>query len=194
MRYLIALTLYSLNILLIIVLLFYYYKKIEGLWPPHSLRNFILGWAWYILIYFIGVWLYIIEVQIKGFAGNIIQITLGICMIIAGSTIMIWAFTVFRSLRRVSGAKIDRLIIIGPYRYVRNPQYLGTILILLGLAVLHNSLLIFGFALLQSITYYLLALMEERELEKRFGDSYRRYMYMVPRFIPRLRKEVRRDD
>lgn len=54
--------------------------------------------------------------------------------------------------------EIINLITWDPYKYVRNPQYIGAILILLGLTILHGSVLIFGFTLLQIITFYLLSL------------------------------------
>lgn len=186
MRQHIALVLYVLNALLIIVLLISYHRDVKGLWPPNSRRNFVIGWSWYISLYAVGIWLYVIEVQVMGLANNILLLSMGTVMLIIGTFIITWAFSAFRSIKKISGAEINNLITLGPYHYVRNPQYLGTILILLGLAALHNSLLILGFALLQIGTFYLLALLEERELERRFGEVYIEYKHMVPRFIPRL--------
>jgi len=78
----------------------------------------------------------------------------------------------------------------GPYRYVRNPMMLGFFLYLLGWAFLFNK----GGAFLAAavIIAFLLAevkIIEEPELEKRFGDAYREYKKETPFIFPKLRKE-----
>ena len=81
----------------------------------------------------------------------------------------------------------------GPYRYVRNPMILGFSLYLLGWAFLFNK----GGAFLAAavIIAFLLAevkIIEEPELEKRFGDAYREYKKETPFMFPkwRSRKQV----
>jgi protein-S-isoprenylcysteine O-methyltransferase Ste14 len=78
----------------------------------------------------------------------------------------------------------------GPYRYVRNPMILGFFLYLFGWAFLFNK----GGAFLVAavIITFLLAevkIIEEPELEKRFGDAYREYKKETPFIFPKLRKE-----
>jgi protein-S-isoprenylcysteine O-methyltransferase Ste14 len=81
-----------------------------------------------------------------------------------------------------------RLVVRGPYRLVRNPMISAVILALLGEALLLRSLphalWAAGFAALNAAY---LPLVEEPQLERRFGDDYRRYRQHVPRFLPRLR-------
>lgn len=178
-----VLLLYLTNFALIIVLLACYLKKIRGVWPPGSRKAFILGWAWYIMLYALALQLY--SVEARRIAGSPIMAALGIGMISAGSILSVWAFMTFRSARRILGAQLDVLITRGPYRYVRNPQYLAVIFILLCLAILHYSAVVLGFALLQAATFYLLALLEERELEERFA-SFKEYKRKVPRFLPKI--------
>ncbi|HSJ31813.1 MAG TPA: isoprenylcysteine carboxylmethyltransferase family protein, partial [Longimicrobiales bacterium] len=78
------------------------------------------------------------------------------------------------------------LVETGPYRWVRNPMYLGLGLLLLGEAILLGSVRILVliavlFALLHAfITWY-----EEPALERKFGDDYRAYRKRVHRWIPR---------
>jgi len=87
----------------------------------------------------------------------------------------------------------QRLVVEGPYRYVRNPLYEGDCCLIVGAALLTRS-----WALLLVAALYLAQLalqlpFEERELEKRFGVPYRRYRELVPRFVPRRRPVGRRD-
>jgi len=80
-----------------------------------------------------------------------------------------------------------KLVIIGPYRYVRNPMITGVLLVLLAEALLFGSWLIAGWMLLfllGNVIYF--PFVEEKGLEKRFGDEYLKYKARVPRWIPRL--------
>lgn len=81
-----------------------------------------------------------------------------------------------------------RLVVSGPYRYVRNPMISGVTLNLFGLALLLLSppLLAWAAAFLAVNSIYI-PLVEEPQLERRFGESYREYCRNVPRVIPRLR-------
>ena len=78
----------------------------------------------------------------------------------------------------------------GPYRYVRNPMILGFVLYLLGWTFLFNKAGAFLAAVI--ITAFLLAevkIIEEHELEKRFGDAYREYKKETPFIFPRWVKK-----
>jgi protein-S-isoprenylcysteine O-methyltransferase Ste14 len=79
-------------------------------------------------------------------------------------------------------------VALGPYRYVRNPMISGVILILFGeasalLSPRHCAWA--AFFLVLNLAY--IPLLEEPQLERRFGDSYREYCRHVRRFIPRIR-------
>jgi protein-S-isoprenylcysteine O-methyltransferase Ste14 len=83
----------------------------------------------------------------------------------------------------------QKLVIMGPYRYVRNPMITGVILVLLGESILFNAWLILGWTLVfwaGNMIY--LPVVEEKGLIARFGDPYREYRDQVPRWIPRLRR------
>lgn len=91
----------------------------------------------------------------------------------------------------------QRLVLEGPYRYVRNPLYVTDFLLITGAALLTRN---WGLVLLAALYLVQLGLqlpLEERELRQRFGETYRRYCELVPRFVPRLtpvgRGTVRRD-
>ena len=79
-------------------------------------------------------------------------------------------------------------VVQGPYRFVRNPMISGVILVLFGEALVlrsqPNAIWATCFAAL-NLAY--IPLVEEPQLERRFGGSYRDYRRNVRRFIPRLR-------
>lgn len=81
-----------------------------------------------------------------------------------------------------------RLVVRGPYRYVRNPMISGVIFMLCGLALFlrsrpHGT----WAALFIAANLVYIPAIEEPMLVARFGDAYRRYCRGVPRFLPRLR-------
>jgi protein-S-isoprenylcysteine O-methyltransferase Ste14 len=88
--------------------------------------------------------------------------------------------------RKIFKAK-GELVTTGIYGYVRHPQYLGIMLLTLGMNIQWLtilSLLLWPFLV---ILYYRLAKEEAKEMEERFGEEYRKYKQKVPMFIPRLR-------
>ena len=81
-----------------------------------------------------------------------------------------------------------KFVVSGPYRHMRNPMLTSVILMILAEAVALSSLGLLGWAVvffLLNTAYF--ALLEEPQLERRFGDPYRHYKASVPRWIPRTR-------
>jgi protein-S-isoprenylcysteine O-methyltransferase Ste14 len=87
----------------------------------------------------------------------------------------------------------QRLVVEGPYRYVRNPLYDADLCLMVGAALLTRSWALVLLAALYLAQLSLQLPLEERELRERFGLPYRRYCELVPRFCPR-RKPVRQRD
>jgi protein-S-isoprenylcysteine O-methyltransferase Ste14 len=80
-----------------------------------------------------------------------------------------------------------RLVLRGPYRYVRNPMISGVIFILLGEALLLRSQPVFLWALtFIGINLLYIPIFEEPQLRGRFGVDYVEYCRNVRRFLPRL--------
>jgi protein-S-isoprenylcysteine O-methyltransferase Ste14 len=81
-----------------------------------------------------------------------------------------------------------RLVVRGPYRFVRNPMISGVIFVLVGEALLLRSVPhgVWAASFLALNAVYL-PLVEEPRLERRFGEAYREYCRHVPRVVPRLR-------
>ena len=72
----------------------------------------------------------------------------------------------------------------GPYRFTRNPIYLGMFLGLIGLAIaFDNFWLLMMLALFALVIRYGVVAREEAYLERKFGDVYRRYRARVRRWL-----------
>ena len=82
----------------------------------------------------------------------------------------------------------NKLIVTGPYAYMRNPMISGVLLILAGESLMLASCAIGIWAvvfLIINMIYFPLS--EEPALRKRFGKEYDEYCQNVPRYIPRLK-------
>jgi protein-S-isoprenylcysteine O-methyltransferase Ste14 len=113
---------------------------------------------------------------------------LGLAAILAGATILIWCIADFARLGRGTLAPVDppkALVIRGLYRYVRNPMYVGVVLVLLGESALFRStsLLLYTGVWFLIVNLFVI-LYEERTLRARFGESYEQYRRSVGRWIP----------
>jgi protein-S-isoprenylcysteine O-methyltransferase Ste14 len=107
-----------------------------------------------------------------------------------GLGLAVWTVRLFMKFGNGTPAPWDppkKLVIRGPYRHVRNPMLSGALLILSAEALLFQSWPIAVWMLVFCIgnTVYF-RFIEEKGLEKRFGDDYRKYKARVPRWIPRL--------
>lgn len=81
-----------------------------------------------------------------------------------------------------------RLVISGPYRYVRNPMISGVVFVLFGEALLLLSRPHVTWAItFLVINAIYIPLLEEPQLRERFGAAYDEYCRHVPRLLPRLR-------
>jgi len=107
-----------------------------------------------------------------------------------GLGLAFWTVKLFKEVGRGTPAPWDppeKLVVRGPYRHVRNPMITGALLVLLSEALLFQSWPLAAWTAVFFIgnTVYF-RFIEEKGLEKRFGDDYRRYKARVPRWIPRL--------
>ena len=125
----------------------------------------------------------------------VIRFSLSIVLLVIGVPMVIW--TIIRFLR-IRGTPIPFnpppvLVANGLYRIVRNPMHLGWTILLLGLAVLMQSftLLIIFIPLFLIVHIVYLKFVEEKELEKKFGQAYIDYKRQVPMFILRLGNKMK---
>lgn len=118
---------------------------------------------------------------------------LGYPLIAAGAAVVLWSFFGFAFFGGGSPAPIDaprRLVIWGPYRWVRNPMYLGVSTVLAG-ELLAFALSLLPYAALVAGAFYLFVrLYEEPTLTERFGAEYLQYRRRVPGWLPRPPRET----
>lgn len=88
--------------------------------------------------------------------------------------------------KQIFEAKGNKLVTTGLYAYTRNPQYIGFLLITLGLNIQWLTIITFLLWPVLVVLYYRLAKTEEKEIEAKFGDEFREYKKKVPMFIPRI--------
>ena len=82
--------------------------------------------------------------------------------------------------------KMHALATEGVYARVRHPQYVGFILIMLGFLVQWPTILTLLMFPVLVVMYVRLAIAEERQVEREFGQTWRDYASRTPRWIPRL--------
>jgi len=108
----------------------------------------------------------------------------GAGLVVVGLALRLWAAGVLE--------KGGRLCTDGPYRFVRHPLYLGSLLAALGFCTMTNSawgwlLILPGFVAL----YLAQISLEEQRLRQQFGESYFEYARQVPMLLPGLRARSR---
>jgi protein-S-isoprenylcysteine O-methyltransferase Ste14 len=104
----------------------------------------------------------------------------------AGIALVAWSIvTLYRAGTTVRpGQSAERLVTDGPFRWRRNPIYMGDVLILLGLAELtHNIWFVILTPVFALAVFKLAILPEERHLEERFGQAYSDYKERTRRWF-----------
>lgn len=117
---------------------------------------------------------------------------IGFFIVLIGEGIRLWGVSIAGSETRTTGPVGGTFLITrGPFAHVRNPLYLGNMLLYLGIGVMSNALfpwLLVGTLVVFFLQYYLIVTLEEEYLAKSFGAAFQEYAREVPRFLPRLRK------
>ncbi len=118
------------------------------------------------------------------------RLWIGLVVAVIGLVIAVWTVRLFLTVGKgtpAPWAPPQRLVVRGPYRYVRNPMITGVLFMLAGESLILGSWPVagwtLGFFLLNSLHF---VLVEEPGLERRLGEDYRQYKANVPRWIPRL--------
>lgn len=125
---------------------------------------------------------------------SFLSIIIGLILVIIGESFRFWGVVYAGSATRTTskvGAK--ELIVSGAFAHLRNPLYLGNILIYIGIGIMSMSL----FPYLQIIAllyfifqYHLIIAEEESFLIEAFGEKYKRYKESVPKLLPRIKPYV----
>jgi protein-S-isoprenylcysteine O-methyltransferase Ste14 len=116
------------------------------------------------------------------------QVT-GITIGVIGAGIALWCVVTFTFVGKGTPAPFDpprRLVMKGPYRFIRNPMYIGADLVLVGAALFYKSILLLGYAALFILVAHIFVVFyEEPTLRRTFGKEYETYCRNVRRWWPR---------
>lgn len=114
---------------------------------------------------------------------------LGVVFLVLGGLMYTWCIWNFATFGRGTPAPIDApksLVIRGPYRYVRNPMYVGVLTVILGWTVLYKNPRLFLYMSFVALIFHLfIVLYEEPHLRSVFGNEYENYCTRVGRWLPR---------
>jgi protein-S-isoprenylcysteine O-methyltransferase Ste14 len=120
---------------------------------------------------------------------------LGIVLVVVGAACYLWCAWEFTFAGRGTPAPWDppaRFVSRGLYRIIRNPIYVGAVLILIGEAVALASVVLVVYAVLMWwLFHFIVVVYEEPTLREKFGAAYEEYCRMVPRWIPHRRRGTR---
>jgi len=109
----------------------------------------------------------------------------GAVVMLAAAALAVWTLTVFRSWRLRAQIEADhQLSTDGPFRFVRNPIYLGMIVLAIGSFLWVPNAIVLAGVLLVCLASDLRARAEEKVLLAAFGERYRDYAARVRRFVP----------
>jgi protein-S-isoprenylcysteine O-methyltransferase Ste14 len=112
----------------------------------------------------------------------------GAALVALGIVLMVWSLLMFVFRGRGTAAPFDpprALVMEGPYRYVRNPMYLGAMASLLGAAVYCGSVSLVVYLVVFALWAHSFVVgYEEPRLRRTFGDDYAAYAARVRRWMP----------
>lgn len=108
----------------------------------------------------------------------------GLVLVVIGEAIRLWAVGYIGRISRTTGDNVGQLVAVGPYTWVRNPLYVGNILLYAGFGVICWPWVFILVPLLLAY-YQCIVTWEEWNLTRQLGSSYEKYLATVPRWVPR---------
>ena len=147
---------------------------------------------------FIGLVLIYVPARLLTWSG-IVRLTVielpqvaGMVVGIVGAVVALSCILTFVSTGKGTPAPFDpprKLVIQGPYRFVRNPMYVGAIVSIAGAALFYQSLWLLGYTgILFLLSHCFVVFYEELTLRKTFGQEYETYCRQVNRWLPKLKE------
>jgi protein-S-isoprenylcysteine O-methyltransferase Ste14 len=126
------------------------------------------------------------------------NILLGFAVLLAGELIRMWSVSYAGGETRTTSVGAPSLCTAGPYGFVRNPIYVGNMLMYLGIVIVAGSpnLMLMALATMSFfiIQYSLIISLEEEKLDELFGPDYTTYKSNVRAIIPRFTRWKTDDD
>ena len=142
------------------------------IWPPPGRRSwqYVLTWIGFCAVVGLNACLLLLDWNSWVFAGDL-RFLLGIPLALLGGLLAIWGIVTI-GWKNSSGAR-DGFLASGPYRFTRNPQYLGDNVLFLGLGIIANSQLLWITHALLALVLIIMPLSEEVWLKEQYGRGVR---------------------
>jgi protein-S-isoprenylcysteine O-methyltransferase Ste14 len=163
--------------------------------PSQEAATFVLIRAITYAALFVGFLLVFLPARVLSRSGIVRPDTIGPVQVAGvvvgavGAALALWCIVTFAVAGRGTPAPFDpprRLVVVGPYRLVRNPMYLGAGLALAGAALFYESWALLGYTAAFALVMYLFVVVyEEPTLRATFGADYAKYCERVRRWWPR---------
>ena len=164
---------------------------------PPSFRRRFLAKALPVFVYtfFFPAALFVIPklyldrwLELPAFLSPILRAVLGGSLVIIGCIFIVWSIRAQREIGKGTPMPLmptQKLVVQKPYSYSRNPIFFGVINLFIGISLLFNSISSLALVLIFSgIILLFTKFVEEKELEKRFGDEYLIYNEKTPFLVP----------
>ena len=124
-----------------------------------------------------------------------VLVAAGVLVTLAGELLRMWGVHHIGAISRTRADRLGPLVSSGPFALVRNPLYLGNIVIWIGFALTARLVWLAPVILiLLGLEYHAIVRWEEQLLESRRGEEYRDYTSRVPRWFPHLTNRGERGD
>jgi protein-S-isoprenylcysteine O-methyltransferase Ste14 len=162
-------------------------KLFAGMRTLFYASGFILLWGWFVLL----------ATRFDQAARRALPAVpglhaVGMALVVAGGFLTALTIVLFVVEGEGTPAPFDapkRFVASGPYRFVRNPMYVGAITLLVGFGLVFNAPSVFGVAFAAFFFSNLFVIfVEEPGLARRFGETYLAYRRATNRWIPRLER------
>ena len=115
----------------------------------------------------------------------------GALLMLVGATLLVWCVRDFYVSGKGTLAPWNppkKLVVVGFYRHLRNPMYVGVITLVIGWSLYFGSPILGLYAVILAVVFHIRVVVnEEPWLESQFGNEWRQYSAEVGRWFPRLK-------
>ena len=152
------------------------------IWPPPKKDSWqqFLSWALFTIVMFGVPVIGVLDFQSLGYF-HWSQLIIGGLLFLTGLGIDIWGTRTLTAQQSL-GQK-GKIITEGPYRYTRNPQYVGFIVLFAGIIIATASSMALITGAFAILLFFIIPFSEEPWLLQQYGETYAEYCRKVPRFI-----------
>ena len=152
------------------------------LWPPPGRRSWqhLLTWGGFYVVIGLTAALMVLDWN-SWIVRSPLRWIVGAPLAVLGGGLALWGMVTV-GWKNTSGLR-GGFVLAGPYRFTRNPQYVGDIVFFTGVSVIANSAYVWIALFLLNLWFVVTPMAEEPWLDEQYGEEYRQYVGRVPRFL-----------